>query len=78
MAILNYLPDFLFLAYSSLRPMRTSLVISREGLPTITVELAAEALGCEPCRIAKTLSFVVNEAPILIVAAGDVKIDNKK
>ena len=41
-----------------------------------TVELAAEALGCEPCRIAKTLSFVVNEAPILIVAAGDVKIDN--
>ena len=43
-----------------------------------TVELAAEALGCEPCRIAKTLSFVVNEAPILIVAAGDVKIDNKK
>ena len=43
-----------------------------------TVELAAEALGCEPCRIAKTLSFMVNEAPILIVAAGDVKIDNKK
>ncbi|MGN0250449.1 MAG: YbaK/EbsC family protein [Oliverpabstia sp.] len=43
-----------------------------------TVELAAEALGCEPCRIAKTLSFMVNETPILIVAAGDVKIDNKK
>lgn len=43
-----------------------------------TVELAAEALGCEPCRIAKTLSFMVNEKPILIVAAGDVKIDNKK
>ena len=43
-----------------------------------TVELAAEALGCEPCRIAKTLSFMVNGAPILIVAAGDVKIDNAK
>ncbi len=43
-----------------------------------TVELAAQALGTEGCRIAKTLSFMVNEAPILVVTAGDVKIDNKK
>lgn len=43
-----------------------------------TVELAANALGCEPCRIAKTLSFMVGEAPILIVAAGDAKVDNAK
>ena len=43
-----------------------------------TVELAAAALGCEGCRIAKTLSFSVNGAPVLIVAAGDVKIDNPK
>ena len=43
-----------------------------------TVELAAEALNCEPCRIAKTLSFMVNDEPILIVAAGDTKIDNHK
>ena len=43
-----------------------------------TVELAAEALHCEPCRIAKTLSFLVGEDPILIVAAGDTKIDNPK
>ena len=43
-----------------------------------TVELAAEALHCEPCRIAKTLSFIVDEHPILIVAAGDAKIDNPK
>lgn len=43
-----------------------------------TVELAAEALHCEPCRIAKTLSFMVDEKPILIVAAGDAKIDNPK
>lgn len=43
-----------------------------------TVELAAQALGCEPCRIAKTLSFVVDGKPILIVAAGDAKIDNPK
>ncbi len=43
-----------------------------------TVALAAEALGCEPQRIAKTLSFNINGEAILIVAAGDVKIDNPK
>lgn len=43
-----------------------------------TVELAAQALGCEPKQIAKTMSFLVEEAPILIVTAGDAKIDNKK
>lgn len=43
-----------------------------------TVELAAAALGCEPCLIAKTLSFMVENKPILIVAAGDAKVDNKK
>jgi prolyl-tRNA editing enzyme YbaK/EbsC (Cys-tRNA(Pro) deacylase) len=43
-----------------------------------TVELAAQAVGCEPARIAKSLSFKVDEEPILIVAAGDVKVDNAK
>ena len=43
-----------------------------------TVELAAEALHCEPSRIAKTLSFMVNDHAILIVAAGDAKVDNAK
>lgn len=43
-----------------------------------TVELAAHALGTQPARIAKTLSFLVGEAPILVVAAGDAKIDNAK
>lgn len=43
-----------------------------------TVELAAKALGTEPERIAKTLSFKVGDEPILIVVAGDVKIDNAK
>ena len=43
-----------------------------------TVELAAQALGCEPARIAKTLSFLVNSEAILIVTAGDARIDNKK
>lgn len=41
-----------------------------------TVELAAVALQCEPCRIAKTLSFMAKEGPILIVAAGDARINN--
>ncbi|GLG04318.1 hypothetical protein Selli1_14920 [Sellimonas catena] len=43
-----------------------------------TVEEAALAIGCEPCQIAKTMSFFVDDAPILIVLAGDTKIDNKK
>ena len=43
-----------------------------------TVELAAAALNCEPGRIAKTLSFMVNDTPILIVFAGDARIDNPK
>ncbi len=43
-----------------------------------TVELAAQALGCEESRIAKTLSFKVNDDVVLIVAAGDAKIDNPK
>lgn len=43
-----------------------------------TVELAAEALHIAPCRIAKTLSFSVHNAPILVVTAGDAKVDNAK
>ena len=43
-----------------------------------TVELAAKALNVEPARIAKTLSFKQEEGCILIVCAGDVRVDNKK
>lgn len=43
-----------------------------------TVELASQALGCEHCRIAKSLSFMTADGPILVVAAGDAKIDNGK
>ena len=43
-----------------------------------TVELAAQAVGCEPARIAKTLSFVHEDGALLIVCAGDAKIDNSK
>lgn len=41
-----------------------------------TVELAAAALGCDGCRIAKSLSFMVDGRAVLIVAAGDAKVDN--
>ena len=43
-----------------------------------TVELAALALGCEPKRIAKSLTFMVDNQAIMIVTAGDAKIDNAK
>lgn len=43
-----------------------------------TVELAAQALGCEGARIAKTLSFKTPDRVLLIVAAGDAKVDNAK
>ena len=43
-----------------------------------TVALAAKALGTEECRIAKSLSFLINDKAILIITAGDAKIDNAK
>lgn len=52
--------------------------IQEFAVSSATVELAAQALHCEPQRIAKTLSFLVEGKPILIVAAGDAKIDNAK
>lgn len=52
--------------------------IQEFDVSSATVELAAQALGCEGKRIAKTLSFMTDKGAILIVAAGDVKIDNPK
>ena len=43
-----------------------------------TVELAAQAVGVIPARIAKTLSFLVEDQCVLVVAAGDAKVDNGK
>ncbi len=43
-----------------------------------TVELAARAVGCEPARIGKTMSFRLGERVLLIMTAGDAKIDNGK
>ena len=58
--------------------------LGREGdilefpVSSATVELAAQAAGVIPARIAKTLSFLVDGGCVLIVAAGDAKIDNSK
>lgn len=52
--------------------------INEFEVSSATVDLAASALGCEPERIAKTLSFMVNGQAVLVVAAGDAKVDNKK
>ena len=48
------------------------------SVSSATVELAAHALGCEPSRIAKSLTFNVGGEPVMVVAAGDVKIDNHR
>lgn len=52
--------------------------IQEFDVSSATVELAAMALGCEGKRIAKTLSFLVDDKALLIVAAGDAKVDNPK
>ena len=52
--------------------------IQEFDVSSATVALAAEALRCEECRIAKTLSFHVDEQVVLIVTAGDARVDNKK
>ena len=66
---------------------RVKKQFKEEGLPleviemdtsTATVELAAAALGVEPARIAKTMAFRLKERDILLLAKGDVKVDNKK
>lgn len=43
-----------------------------------TVELAAAALNCEPCRIAKSMAFLQDGAAVLIIAAGDARVDNPR
>ena len=52
--------------------------IQEFDVSSATVALAAEALGCEPCRIAKSIALMTPEGPVLVVAAGDAKIDNQK
>lgn len=55
-----------------------NLEIIEMDISTATVELAAQALGVEPARIAKTLAIRLKEEDVLILATGDMKIDNRK
>lgn len=43
-----------------------------------TVELAAKAVGCEGKQIAKSMTFLVDDNPVMVIAAGDTKVDNSK
>jgi len=52
--------------------------IQEFDVSSATVELAAAALKCEPARIAKTLSFYASGGAILVVMAGDARVDNPK
>ena len=52
--------------------------VQEHALSSATVELAAKALGTEPCRIAKTLSFLNGDRTILLVAAGDARVDSSR
>lgn len=61
-----------------LTPLGIADRIQEFEVSSATVELAAIAVGVEGARIAKTLSFKVDGEPILVVAAGDAKVDNGK
>ena len=52
--------------------------IKQFEVSSATVELAAAALGCEGARIAKTMSFLADGHAVLVVTAGDMRIDNAK
>ncbi len=60
------------------KPLGMESHILEFEVSSATVALAAQALNCEPDRIAKTLSFKVGESCILIVTAGGAKVDNAK
>lgn len=61
-----------------LEPLGAAEKIQEFSVSSATVELAAQALGVEGARIAKTLSFLVEDRAVLIVAAGDAKVDNPR
>ena len=63
-------------AYLKTRGLETHIIIPEHS--SATVAEAAEALGCEPGMIAKTLSFLQGDRPVLILAEGTARIDNAK
>ena len=60
------------------RPLGMEERIREFSVSSATVELAAVAVGVEGARIAKSLSFKVDDQPIIIVVAGDTKVDNSR
>ena len=65
-------------AYSHLASFGLEGKIKLFEVSSATVALAAEAVGTEPERIAKSLSFLQGDVPVLVIAAGDAKVDNRK
>ena len=63
---------------SYFEPLGLASRIKEFDVSSATVELAATAVGCEGARIAKSLSFSLGDGAIVVVVAGDVKIDNQK
>lgn len=61
-----------------LQPFGVADRVQEFDVSSATVELAAQAVGVEPARIAKTISLKADEGCVLVVAAGDAKIDNSK
>lgn len=61
-----------------LAPFSLAQAVLEFPVSSATVELAAQALGTAPARIAKSLSFLTKEGPVLLVTAGDAKVDNTK
>ena len=61
-----------------LRPFGLDGSILEFEVSSATVELAAQAAGVIPARIAKSLSFMLPDGPVLVVAAGDAKVDNPR
>lgn len=61
-----------------LAPLGMAGKIQEFAVSSATVELAAQALGVEGARIAKTLSFLVEGGAVLVVAAGDARVDNPR
>ena len=65
-------------AHAHLKKYKLEDRIQEFEVSSATMELAAQAVGVEPARIAKTLSYLVDGNAILIVAAGDIRVDNRK
>ena len=65
-------------ARAHLRKYKLEERIQEFEVSSATVELAAKALNIEGARIAKTLSYMVDGGAVLVVAAGDIRVDNRK